>query len=676
LLGLTFFSGIVRAQTGIVTFSQSPYTAFTGQSNATITVLFTGSTDATATVAFNTSDGTGTNGVNYVAANTLLGFAPGVLSTNVTISILNGGPPQSTQTVNLALSNPTGPAVLGSPSNAVLQIINSEVELVQFDQSAFTADNTDTVAIVTLVRTGGTNGTVTVNFNTSDGSARAGVNYTMTTGTVTFANGVVTNTVVIPLLAPPPGALTTNQTVNLALSSPTGGAALGSPSQAVLTIRATGPPVIELSAANYPVHEHAGRATVTAIRFGDTSTQANVDYATSDGTAHNGVDYFSTSGTLIFGSNVASQSFSFQLQKFSTFQSNKTVTVMLSNPGPVGATLGPQSNAVVTIVNDRPQTIILTNSAGTVITLVLRSIGTMQVSQQDPLELVLSETEAATKITMKVKKSKTVATLPRIGQLTGDGDCGLIDARDFDVVGAGIQLDGYLKQLRIHDLTNGAVVTSNGAQSQSTSIVAHNLFDGCTISVSNRLGSVRAARLGDGSIISAPQIGTLSIKGDKKGHISGDCEGIIMISGVGLSADQPALGSLVVAGVISNTSLVVSTGSVNTVKASQMIDSTVYLGYTPNAPSNPIAGGGVFVAGMRLGSVNIRSVTNGFANSDIAASQIGNVRLRSVVTNNGGLPFGITDQQVSGVACKEPSFRFAPGSASDQSLGDFHVLVQ
>jgi len=288
--GLIFLSCTARAQTGTVAFSQSLYTVDVNQSNATIAIIFSGSTDDTATVDFDTSDVTATDGVNYVGTmgtNVTLDFTPsvvtnsGIITTNTVttntfvIAILGGGAPQSTQTVNLALSNPTGEAVVGSPSSAVLQIINTEVQDVQFSQSTYTADDTDSEAVVTLVRTGGTNGVVTVNFNTKDGSAKAGVNYSNTTETVTFDDGVTTTNVVIPLI--PPSGLTTNQTVKLVLSTPTGGAALGSPSQAVLTIQATGPPVIQLSAANYRVHEHVGRATVTATRFGDTSAAANVN---------------------------------------------------------------------------------------------------------------------------------------------------------------------------------------------------------------------------------------------------------------------------------------------------------------------------------------------------------------------------------------------------------------
>ncbi|HVM59954.1 MAG TPA: Calx-beta domain-containing protein [Verrucomicrobiae bacterium] len=690
-LAIAFLPAAARAQTGTVAFSQTTYTVTTAQSNATINIVFTGSTDDTAFIDFSTSDGTAADGVNYVGTmgtNFTLSFQPNILTDEVgvvtagpvtntiLIGILGGGAPQSTQTVSLALANPDGPITIGNQGTATLQIINTNVavEQVQFAQSTYTADDTDTVATITMVRIGDTNESVTVNFNTQDGSAQAGVDYSNTTETVTFSSGTVSNTVAIPLIAPPPNALKTNQTVKLVLSNPTGGAALGSPSRAILTIRATGPPVIQFSDPAYRVHEHVGRATVTAIRFGDSSAQATADYATSDGTAQNGIDYFSTNGTLIFSPNSSRAGFTFQIMKFSTFQSNKTVNVTLSNA--TGASLGTQVTAVVTIVNDRPQTIVFTNSSGAVITLSLRSIGVMQVLQPEPLNLLLDETEAATKITMLVKNGRNATGFPQIDQITGASDCGLIDARAFDVVGAGIQLGGYLKQLRIHDLTNDAVVISSDPANRITSISAHNLMDGCVIDIGNRINRLQAARLGNGASLAAPQIGSVSLKGDKKAGISGDCAGTITISGDGLAANQLALGSLNVAGTINGASVIISNGSAGAVTASWMIDSTLYLGYSPNISTNPISGGGTFVDGTRLGSVNIHSLVNAFINSDIAASQIGSARFSTIVTSNGGLPFGVTAQRISGASCKRPPFRFFPNGPNDQSLGDFHVLRQ
>ncbi len=163
------FPGLAWAQTGIVSFSQSSYTVNVSQATAVIPVTFTGSTNGTGAVSFATHDGTATAGVAYVAVSTPLSFPVGVLTTNVSITILNNGISQSTQTVNLALSGVGGFATLGSPSNAVLAIINDAVQSVKFDQATYSVDDTDTEAIVTLDRIGGTNGTISVDLSTATG---------------------------------------------------------------------------------------------------------------------------------------------------------------------------------------------------------------------------------------------------------------------------------------------------------------------------------------------------------------------------------------------------------------------------------------------------------------------------------------------------------------------------
>ena len=86
-----------------------------------------------------------------------------------------------------------------------------------------------------MTRAGGSAGAVGVTFATSNGTATAPSDYTAVTQTVNFANGDIANkTVTIPILNDT--SVEPNETVNLALTSPTGGATLGSPSTAVLTI--------------------------------------------------------------------------------------------------------------------------------------------------------------------------------------------------------------------------------------------------------------------------------------------------------------------------------------------------------------------------------------------------------------------------------------------------------
>ena len=88
---------------------------------------------------------------------------------------------------------------------------------------------------VNVVRTGGSAGAVQIDYATSNGAAVSGTDYLPSTGTLSFANGVTTQSFMVTLtddaVEEGPKAL------NLALSNPGGGATLGTLSTASLTIR-------------------------------------------------------------------------------------------------------------------------------------------------------------------------------------------------------------------------------------------------------------------------------------------------------------------------------------------------------------------------------------------------------------------------------------------------------
>src|SRR4029434_2691583 len=105
----------------------------------------------------------------------------------------------------------------------------------QFSAATYSVAENGGNATITITRTGGSAGAVGVSFATSNGTATAGSDYTTTTQTISFANGDTANqTGSIPILDDT--TFEGNETVNLSLRSPTGGATLGSPSSAVLTI--------------------------------------------------------------------------------------------------------------------------------------------------------------------------------------------------------------------------------------------------------------------------------------------------------------------------------------------------------------------------------------------------------------------------------------------------------
>jgi surface-anchored protein len=104
----------------------------------------------------------------------------------------------------------------------------------EFGTSDFTVDEAAGTATITVSRSHGSDGPVTVNLATSDGTAQAGVDYTATSVPVSFADGQTSQTVTIPINVD--GFVENNETINLTLSNPTGGAELGGRTTAVLTI--------------------------------------------------------------------------------------------------------------------------------------------------------------------------------------------------------------------------------------------------------------------------------------------------------------------------------------------------------------------------------------------------------------------------------------------------------
>ncbi len=84
-------------------------------------------------------------------------------------------------------------------------------------------------------RTNGAGGTVSVAYSTANGTATPGADYTaVTNGLVTFANGEVTKVIRLNIVNDP--AVESLENFQVTLSSPTGGAILGSPSQTNVTI--------------------------------------------------------------------------------------------------------------------------------------------------------------------------------------------------------------------------------------------------------------------------------------------------------------------------------------------------------------------------------------------------------------------------------------------------------
>ena len=342
---------------------------------ATIDIIRLGSTSGSCTVNFATgTNGTAVIGTDYYPTNALITFNPGDTDVKIQIALTNNLVPEGNRTVTMALTNvlnAANNALLASPSNAVLTIIDTVPAPGQlfFAATNFAANASDGLAYLTVLRTNGTSGSVSVTYSTVPGTALPGFNYVSTTSTLTFNDGDTNKTFTIPLINNLAAQSAVSFTVSL--SNPTGGAGLIAPTNATVVINNTNA-VISFTQATNAVPENSGTASIVVWRQNNTTNISTVHYATVDGTAVAGVNYSNTFGTLTFGVGEMFKSISIPL----ITKSNVTdLAFGVSLFAPVNAQLIAPSNTVVILQGAAAGVSFTTNT-----TRVLKNAGSVLIT--------------------------------------------------------------------------------------------------------------------------------------------------------------------------------------------------------------------------------------------------------------------------------------------------------
>jgi len=342
---------------GTVQFSGPTYVVtepVSGTTTVDITVTRTGGDAGPATVTYATADGTATAGEDYVAAGGVLTFGVGDVKKTFTITVNADSVVEGTETVRLALSNPTGGLALGAQSTATLSILESQ-SVIQFSQLVYTVSEATPMATITVVRTGSLTSAARVAFRTVDGTATAPADYASRSGVLSFAANTGTATFTVPIVND--DLFESDETVTLVLSDPVG-AALGQISTATLIITDNDPPgTIGFASATFSVTESTPTAKITITRTGGTATGITVQFATEDITATGGAtattpgaDYVTTARTLTFVAKETTKTIDVPMVNDAIAEVPETVRLRLLNPTG-GATLG-LAEAILTITND------------------------------------------------------------------------------------------------------------------------------------------------------------------------------------------------------------------------------------------------------------------------------------------------------------------------------------
>ena len=334
--------------TGSVQFSSATYNVLEEVGSATITVIRTGGSKGTLSVNYSTADVTASAGSDYSAVSGTLVFADGETSKSISIPITNDGVAEPDETLRVAFTGVTDLELLGSRAIATVTIQdNSTTLLLNMNSIDVPEGNSGTSnAIVTVSLSAATGRTITADFSTSGITATSGVDFTATSGSLSFGPGVTTQTISVPIVG---DTLNENsETFQVFLLNATN-ASIGSSS---LVRILNDDPLPSLSISDVSVTE-GNSGTVNAVFNVSLSTASgrglSVGYATANGTASAPSDYTATSGRLNFNVGETVKTITVQVLGDTVAEPDETFFVNLSSPANVTILDG---QALGTILND------------------------------------------------------------------------------------------------------------------------------------------------------------------------------------------------------------------------------------------------------------------------------------------------------------------------------------
>ena len=366
---ITPILAVAGAETQTVQFNPVSVTQAEGNSGATaytFTVTRTGGTtgqlDFSGTVAAGT-----TNAADYVggvAPTTFSGsIAAGATSATVTVNIQGDLTIESAESFSLTLvsasnSDATVGVFLGANTTGTGNITNDDAagSLAVNDVAILEGDSGTTAGAFTVTRSAGVTGTVTVDYTITlpggaGGADGADVSGPLT-GTITFLEGETSKPIGFTIN----GDITNepNETFTVALTNPTGGAAIGDASGIATITNDDSPPAVSIG----DVSLVEGASGVTYMVFNVTLSKAaaaavTVDYATSNGTATAGSDYLAVSGTLSFAAGQTAQTVSVPIVGDAVPEPSETLFVTLSNVS-AGATIADGSGLGTILKDESP----------------------------------------------------------------------------------------------------------------------------------------------------------------------------------------------------------------------------------------------------------------------------------------------------------------------------------
>jgi len=224
--------------------------------------------------------------------------------------------------------------------NYLKLVENNEVEKTVYNISDASITEGEVLEF-SVTRTGNTAFSATVDYATAIDTAILGTDYTVQSGTLSFAAGETSKTITVATIDD--SIIEGNETLTVNLSNVSNGGTLANSS-------ATGEIVDNdfAFAISEATATEGGALQFTITRTGNTAIAATVDYATVNDTAMSGTDYTTQNGTLSFAAGETSKIISVATVDDSVIESSETLRVNLSNVSNSGTLINSTATGTVT----------------------------------------------------------------------------------------------------------------------------------------------------------------------------------------------------------------------------------------------------------------------------------------------------------------------------------------
>jgi len=311
---------------------------------ANLKVTLSAAAELTVTVDYRVSGGTATgdlntgSGIDYTLAAGTLTFTPGDTSKSISVNILNDGLAEADETIVVNLSDPSNAALGGLATHTYTIVDDDGVPTVAFAAANSSAAESAPTGDLEVILSSPSELPVTVDYHVAGGTAIGrGFDYTLTDGTLTFAQGETSQTIAVINVDDPLDE--SDETVLVTLSNPSN-ATLGSLTVHTYTILDNdGLPTVTFALASSSAAELVTQAIIEVTLSELSGLTAMVDFAVTGGTGTGaGIDYTLTAGTLTFVPGDVSESITITVLDDALVELDESVVVALSNP--INATLG------------------------------------------------------------------------------------------------------------------------------------------------------------------------------------------------------------------------------------------------------------------------------------------------------------------------------------------------